>query len=183
MCEPRLAKAVSESLKRIHFHGLDVEMANLTIEQPSIRVLKAEVHQNLSLNRDDNEQSLSAYNVSSNHNIFGAPWKTYSPKDPSKDKRDLLDVLEGESHKPYLVQMTCVVESPMKLYVQNQNYSAILFGNDDEESVKNVVKFETNLRWHDFFNLLPVDNKKSLDWRISDFNSVLNENPLFPETE
>ena len=44
MCEPRLAKTVSESLKRIHFHGLDVEMANLTIEQPSIRILKAEVH-------------------------------------------------------------------------------------------------------------------------------------------
>lgn len=32
VCESRLANVVSESLKRIHFHGLDVEMANLTIE-------------------------------------------------------------------------------------------------------------------------------------------------------
>jgi len=43
-CEPRLAQYVGESIKRIHFHGLDIEMANLTVEQPSIRVLKAEVH-------------------------------------------------------------------------------------------------------------------------------------------
>ena len=32
ICEPRLAKAVGESLDRIHLHGLDVEMNNLTIE-------------------------------------------------------------------------------------------------------------------------------------------------------
>ena len=32
VCEPRLANYVSESVQRIHFHGLDVEMANLTVE-------------------------------------------------------------------------------------------------------------------------------------------------------
>lgn len=32
ICEPNLASHVGESLDRIHFHGLDVEMANLTIE-------------------------------------------------------------------------------------------------------------------------------------------------------
>jgi hypothetical protein len=32
ICEPRLANYVSESIKRIHFHGLDIEMANLMIE-------------------------------------------------------------------------------------------------------------------------------------------------------
>ena len=32
VCEPRLASYVSDCVKRIHFHGLDVEMANLTIE-------------------------------------------------------------------------------------------------------------------------------------------------------
>ena len=32
VCEGRLAQAVNESLDRIHFHGLDVEMANLTID-------------------------------------------------------------------------------------------------------------------------------------------------------
>ncbi len=43
-----------------------------------------------------------------------------------------------------------------------------------------MVKFEANLRWFDFMNLLPVDNKKQVgDWKITDFNSVLNENPLF----
>jgi len=32
ICEPKLASYVGNSLERIHFHGLDVEMANLTIE-------------------------------------------------------------------------------------------------------------------------------------------------------
>ena len=63
--------------------------------------------------------SLDARDVSNNHNISGAPWKTYAPKDPSKDTRDIFDVLGGETHAPYLVQLTCLVESPMKLYVQN----------------------------------------------------------------
>ena len=60
--------------------------------------------------------------------------------------------------------------------------SKVLFGSDDDESIKNVVKFEANLRWFDFFNLLPVENKKSIgEWKITDFNSVMNENPLFEE--
>jgi len=68
----------------------------------------------------------------------------------------------------------------MKMFVYNQNHSAILFGSDDSEHIKNVVKFEANLRWFDFFNLLPVENKKWIGhWRITDFNNVLNENPLF----
>lgn len=60
--------------------------------------------------------------------------------------------------------------------------SKVLFGNDNDESIKNIVKFEANLRWFDFLNLLPVENKKSIgDWKITDFNSVMNENPLFEE--
>ena len=60
--------------------------------------------------------------------------------------------------------------------------SKVLFGNDNEESIKNIVKFEANLRWFDFLNLLPVENKKKIgDWKITDFNSVMNENPLFEE--
>lgn len=93
-----------------------------------------------------------------------------------------MDFLELDQHRPYLVQMTCLIESPMKLYVMNQNYSSILFGSNDEEHVKNVVKFEANLRWFDFMNLLPVDNKHEIgQWKITDFNNVLNENPLFDE--
>lgn len=46
------------------------------------------------------------------------------------------------------------------------------------------MKFEANLRWFDFMNLLPVDNKKSIgNWKITDFNNVLNENPLFADEE
>jgi hypothetical protein len=70
----------------------------------------------------------------------------------------------------------------MKLFVYNQNYSSVLFGSNDEESVKNVVRFEANLRWFDFLNILPVDNKQTLgQWKITDFNNVLNENALFED--
>ena len=180
ICEPNLASHVGESLDRIHFHGLDVEMANLTVEQPSIRVLKAEVSQGLNVDRSKNSQSIKNYNVSSNHSIFGADWKTYSPLTVKQDSRHVLDVLDTVSHRPYLVSLTCVVESPMKLYVLNQNHSSVLFGSEDEENIKNVVRFEANLRWFDFFNLLPVENKNSIgEWKITDFNNVLNENPLF----
>ena len=120
------------------------------------------------------------YSVSKNHNIFGAPWKTYVRN--SYDGRHALDILELDEHRPYLVSLTCLVESPMKLFVYNQNHSSVLFGSDDHESVKNVVKFEANLRWFDFFNLLPVDNKHEIgQWKITDFNNVLNENPLFQD--
>ncbi len=68
----------------------------------------------------------------------------------------------------------------MKLFVQNQNFSSILFGSDDTEHVKNIVRFEANVRWLDFMKLLPVNNKPRHEWKITDFNNVLNENPLFP---
>ena len=179
VCEPRLASYVGDSIRRIHFHGLDVEMANLTVEQPSIKILKAEVQQGLNVDRSLNNRMAADYNISKNHNIFGAKWQTYSQKN---DERHVLDVLDTVDHRPYLVSLTCLVESPMKLYVLNQNYSSVLFGSNDEDPVKNVVRFEANLRWFDFMNLLPVNNKHSIgQWKITDFNNVLNENSLFED--
>lgn len=32
ICEERLAAAVNASVERIHYHGLDIEMANLTVK-------------------------------------------------------------------------------------------------------------------------------------------------------
>lgn len=119
VCEPRLASYVGDSIRRIHFHGLDVEMANLTVEQPSIKILKAEVSQGLNVDRSLNSRNASDYNINRNHNIFGAKWSTYSPKNTSNDDRHVLDVLDTENHRPYLVSLTCLVESPMKLYVLN----------------------------------------------------------------
>jgi hypothetical protein len=177
ICEPRLASYVSESLKRIHFHGLDVEMANLTVEQPSIKVLKAEVHDGLKVDRSQN-LDLASYKVFES-SLLGAKWNKYVPKDGALDRRHVMDVLDTVNHRPYLVQLTCLIESPMKLYVFNQNRSAILFGSEDEETVQNVVKVEANVRWFDFLNLLPVENKKIASWKITDFNNVLDENPLF----
>lgn len=73
-----------------------------------------------------------------------------------------------------------MVESPMKLFVQNQNYSAVLFGSRDEELVKNIVRVEAQVRWLDLFKILPVNNKPQFGWKITDFNNVLNENPYLP---
>ena len=67
----------------------------------------------------------------------------------------------------------------MKLFVMNQNYSKILFGNDNSETTKNVVRFETNLRWSEFLDILPTQNKPPRHWKITDYNNLMNENPFF----
>lgn len=54
VCEGRLAQAVNQSVERIQFHGLDIEMANLTVEQPHIKVLKVEIAHGLNVERDSN---------------------------------------------------------------------------------------------------------------------------------
>jgi hypothetical protein len=53
-CEGKLATVVGSSVDRIHFHGLDIEMANLTVEQPSIKVLKVEINQGIGVERNAN---------------------------------------------------------------------------------------------------------------------------------
>jgi hypothetical protein len=118
---------------------LDVEMANLTVTQPDIKVLKIEIHHGLKVQRSQNA-SQEDYTISSS-SILGAPTKYYVPK---KDARTVLDNFEP-NHKPYVIAVTALIESPMKMYVQNQNYSKILFGSDDQELVKNVVRFEANV--------------------------------------
>lgn len=148
-------------------------MANLTVTQPKMRVLKAEVsyglHVERSLNLNKDEYSVSK------KKLLGANYNYYTPKN---DSRSFLDNLDS-NYKPYCVAITVLFESPMKMFVQNQNYSAILFGSSDEELVKNVVRFETNLRWMDFGKILPTENKPPQGWKITDFNNVLNENSYF----
>jgi len=47
---------------------------------------------------------------------FGADHKTYI--DSSGDSRSFLDHIDS-NHAPYCVALTLLIESPMKLYVQN----------------------------------------------------------------
>jgi hypothetical protein len=42
---------VKESVRRIHFHGLDIEMANLTVDQPKLKLIKCEVSHGLNMER------------------------------------------------------------------------------------------------------------------------------------
>jgi hypothetical protein len=108
---------------------------------------------------------------------LGAPQTVYLPKN---DTRSFLDHLDY-NYKPYVVSATIVIESPMKLYVQNQNFSAVLFGSTDEEMVKNVVRVETQVRWLDLFKVMGTSNKPEFGWKITDFNNVMNENPYLPQ--
>jgi hypothetical protein len=172
VCEGKLADYVCQSVQRIHFHGLGIEMANLTVHQPKMKVLKAEVSYGVNYERKLNAPK-DQYSVT-NSKLWGAKYNYYTPKN---DTRSFLDHMD-DGYKPYCVAITVLFESPMKMFVQNQNYSAILFGSSDEEHVKNVVRFETNLRWLDFVKILPTSNKPPQGWRITDFNNVLNENPI-----
>ena len=173
--EGKLAGYVKESLKRIHFHGLDIEMANMTVEQPKMKLLKVEVHNGISLHRSKNLPA-SEYNVTKS-SLFGAPQTVYVPKNDTRSMWDHLD----SNHKPYVIAATVLIESPMKLFVQNQNFSSVLFGSNDPDTVKNVVRFECQVRYFDMWKVLPVENKPSFDWYITDYNNVLNENPYLPQ--
>lgn len=77
VCEGRLAEAVNQSVQRIHFHGLDVEMANLTVEQPSMKVLKVEINHGLNVERSKNGAK-NDYTVSKS-SFLGAPTNYYVP--------------------------------------------------------------------------------------------------------
>jgi hypothetical protein len=73
--------------------------------------------------------------------------------------------------------VTTLIHSPMKLFVYNQNRSAIIFGNDSKDIVKNVVKFEVPMRLWDFKSILKTHHKPRLieDIKITDWNSVMNQ--------
>lgn len=149
-------------------------MANLTVHQPKISVLKCEIAHGLNVDRASNG-SEAEYNKQSS-SILGAPCDYYTPA--QGDERHVLDNLQI-GNKPYCISVTALIESPMKLFVQNQNYSKILFGSNDQDTVKNVVRFEANVHWSDLLKVLPVNNKPSLKWKITDFNNLMNENPHF----
>jgi hypothetical protein len=173
VCEPRLAEQVNAAVQRIQLRGLGIEMANLTVHQPHIKLLKCELTHGLSVDRDANGQK-GDWNVARD-TIMGAPVEYFTAKD---DQRSFWDNFDS-GKQPYTIAFTCMVESPMKLYVQNQNYSKVLFGSTNQDLVKNVVRFEANCYWTDMVNFLPVNNKKSLKWKITDFNDLMDANKQF----
>jgi hypothetical protein len=85
-------------------------MVNLTVKN-QIRVLDVSIHNGLDLTRSANG-SQSDYTVSES-SLMGAPTSYYVH---NNDQRHMLDFLE-ESHKPWLVAVTTLIESPMKMYV------------------------------------------------------------------
>lgn len=84
-------------------------MANLTVES-KIKVLKVEVHHGLNVDRSKNTAKFTQTKSS----LFGAPATYYVPSE--LDQRTCLDGLD-HNRKPYLVAVTTMMESPMKMYV------------------------------------------------------------------
>jgi hypothetical protein len=101
-------------------------MANLTVKQPNIKILKVELTNGLSLERGSNGDA-SQYNAPIKTTLLGAPTTVYRSKTSEGSFLDHLDY----DHKPYVLAATCLIESPMKLFVLNQNHSSILFGSKD----------------------------------------------------
>lgn len=88
-------------------------MANLTVEQPKMKLLKVEVHHGISVDRSKNLPA-SEYKITKN-SLLGAPQTVYLPKNDTRSMWDHLD----SNYKPYVISATVLVESPMKLFVQN----------------------------------------------------------------
>ena len=133
--------------------------------------MSVEINHGLDIERKNNA-ALEDYDITKS-SIIGTPCTYYVPKNKPRD------LIDGYDAAPYSVAVTALIDSPMKLFVQNQNYSKILFGSDDAEMCTNVVRFEANMKWTDLFRVLPVYNKPSLKWKITDFNNLMNENPHF----
>ena len=87
-------------------------MANLTVNQPRIDLLKVEIYQNVNINRNENLPA-SAYDMTE-ASMQGAKHKVYVKKEG--DDRHFLDFMDSEI-KPYVVAVTTLIESPMKLFV------------------------------------------------------------------
>jgi hypothetical protein len=88
-------------------------MANLTVEQPNIEILKVEINKGLNVDRSKNGKK-EDYSIS-NSSWLGAEYNTYTPVN---DQRHFLDHLNSD-HKPIVIAVTALVESPMKLSVMN----------------------------------------------------------------
>lgn len=87
-----------------------------------MKLLKIEIHHGISADRSKNMPA-SEYNITKGK-LMGAPQTVYIPKVDTRTVWDHLDY----NYKPYTIAATVLIESPMKLFVQNQNFSSVLFG-------------------------------------------------------
>lgn len=91
-------------------------MANLTVKQPKIKVLKVEVSHGINIERKLNKPK-DQYTIKTSK-MMGEQFNTYILNKQGQDDRHFLDHLDS-NHKPYVVALTLLIESPMKMYVQN----------------------------------------------------------------
>lgn len=78
-----------------------------------MKVLKVEVNHGLWVDRASNSAQ-SDYKITQT-NTLGAP-TTYYQKGPV-ESRDWITSLDTEKWRPFCVAVTCLIESPMKLFV------------------------------------------------------------------
>ena len=168
--ESRLQSYLENSIGQISYHGLDLQMANLTVDQPKIDILDVELTHGLPLDTKD-RLPREEYDVVEG-SFMGAKCTTYTEK--GGKKHSLLDNFDT-SYKPYVMTTTALIHSPMKLFVYNQNRTSVLFGNQETDLATNIVKFAVPLRLNEFKSVLPIPNKPRLidDMRITDFNNVM----------
>jgi hypothetical protein len=88
-------------------------------------LLDVQVFKDLDIERDANLASKDQYYSVTQSSMFGANLHCFF-----KDQIDTIidkNFMKAD-HKPYLLQVTMLVESPMKLYILNQNHSKVIFG-------------------------------------------------------
>jgi hypothetical protein len=89
-------------------------MANLTVK-PILTPIKVEAFNNISVERAANNFDCKVVSKSS---LFGAPLTTYASA-KSDARHAIWDNFLNPDHRPYVVAVTCLVESPMKLFIYN----------------------------------------------------------------
>ena len=176
-CEHNLAHKLWGVIQHIRNTGCSINIANLTVRQPSWTLLNAQIHKGLYTQRERNGKR--GYYDITNANLFGLayPMNVYAHKYTPTHILDSFDA----SYKPYLLQITMAVHSPMKWFILNQDRSNLLYGDQGKLPLTNIFKFEINLKPWTLFRFLPTQHKPILtrDWKITDINGIMNGNPLF----
>jgi len=176
LCEGKLSNKLTNILKEITRNGFDLEMTDISNQQPNLKILEVEAFKNIEIEREKN------FNYNSELRE-GRLWG-FGPQiffaQPHNKNEDIIDWIQDD-YKPYLVSVTVLFNSKMRLLLYNQDRTKILKGEKSEDTGKNIVKFEIKLKPWEFFRILPVDNKPPLrrNWIITDFNYILKGNDYF----
>jgi hypothetical protein len=171
-CEPTFQTLLQQSLNTLKKKGYQLEIESLSTKM-DYGVLRIELYKNLNIDRSKNSD-YSRYSFVKSSTPLGT---LVNAREIGEDNNSL-----AKNQKPFILATTMLVRTPMKIAIFNQNLSRKIYGENENEAIDYVVRFETQMNYSDFTWILPGPNKPSRlrMTKITDFNNLARGNPFFP---